>query len=109
MKKIIFMLLMASSTTYGTPSLETAMEYQHNEQYTQAITCFEEIIYNEPYNPNALFSLGCCYLALGDYTKAINSFDAILAHSPQTLPAMYNKAFTYKTMGDVATAIALYQ
>jgi tetratricopeptide (TPR) repeat protein len=103
------LLLLTSLTLQCTPSIETAMEYQQNEQFSQAIACFEEIVYNEPYNLNALFSLGCCYLALGDYTKALNSFNTIIAYSPQTLPALYNKAFTYKTMGDIDTAIALYQ
>jgi tetratricopeptide (TPR) repeat protein len=85
------------------------MEYQNNEQYTQAIACFEEIMHNQPHNLQALFSLGGCYLALGEYHKAINAFNTIITHNPQTLPALYNKAFTYKTMGDVDTAIELYQ
>jgi len=108
MKKIFFML-MISSTTFATPSLETAMEYQQNEQYPQAIACFHEIINSEPYNLQALFSLGGCYLALGQYNKALDAFNTIIKYSPQTLPALYNKAFTYKTMGDVDTAIELYK
>ncbi len=109
MKKIIFVLLMIASTTYPTPSIETAMEYQKNEQFPEAIASFEEIIKNEPYNLQAFFSLGSCYLALGQYNKALHAFNTIIQYSPQTLPALYNKAFTYKTMGDLDTAIALYK
>ena len=109
MKKIIFVLLMMTSTIHPTPLLETAIEYQKNEQFTQAISCFEEIVCNEPHNFSALFNLGCCYLALGQYNKALTAFDTILMYSPRTLPALYNKAFTYKTMGDLDTAITLYK
>ena len=109
MKKIVLMLVVTTSLTYPTPSIETAMEYQKNEQFTQAISCFEEIACNEPYNLSALFNLGCCYLALGQYKKALTAFDTIITYNPNTLPALYNKAFTYKTMGDIDTAIKLYQ
>lgn len=110
MKKIILILLIASShITHAIPSLETGMEYQKNEQFADAISCYEEIIHNEPYNISALFNLGCCYLAIGQGEKAIAAFDATITLNPQALPARYNKAFTYKTIGDIDTAIELYQ
>ncbi len=105
----LLLILSISTATYSTPSIETAIEYQQNEDFPQAISAFEEIVCNEPYNLSAFFSLGCCYLALGQYNKALTAFDTILAYSPHTLPALYNKAFTYKTMGDLDTAIALYK
>ncbi len=109
MKKTVLISLMFASAIYSTPSIETATEYQKNEQFPQAIDCFEEIVQNEPCNLSALFNLGCCYLALGQYNKALNAFDTILMYNPQILPALYNKAFTYKTMGDLDTAIDLYK
>lgn len=105
---IIFILLIVPSI-YCVPSLETAMEYQQNEQYDKAISCYEEIILNEPDNIQAHFNLGGCYLALGDYEKAIAAFDNTLALNAEALPALYNKAFTYKTMGNIDTAIELYK
>jgi tetratricopeptide (TPR) repeat protein len=109
MKKIIFIFLLSFFALHTTPSLETAMEYQTNEQFSDAISCFEEIINREPHNLQAYFSLGSCYLALGEYTKAIAAFNTVLAYHPDTPPALYNKAFTYKTMGDIDMAIELYQ
>lgn len=109
MKKIIFILLFSSFITHTVPSLETATEYQKNEQFNEAILCYEEIIRNEPHNINAYFSLGGCYLALGYYDKAIAAFDMVITMNPQAIPALYNKAFTYKTAGDLDTAIELYK
>ena len=110
LKQAILCLTIISTTScYPTPSIETATEYQTNEQFPQAIACFEEIIQNEPHNIQALFNLGSCYLALGQYTNALNAFDTIISYNPHILPAQYNKAFTYKTMGDLDTAIKLYQ
>src|SRR6266404_1006486 len=108
MKRIILLALI-STTLCAAPSLETAMEYQKNEQFVQAIACLEEILQSEPHNAQVLFNLGGCYLALGEYDKALNSFNMVIADNPNTLPARYNKAFTYKTMGDIDTAIELYQ
>ena len=108
-KKIVLTLLLSSFVTHTTPTIETGMAYQKNEQFTQAITCYEEIIDNEPYNISAMFNLGCCYLAIGNGEKAIELFNAVIKINPQALPALYNKAFTYKTMGKIDTAIELYQ
>ena len=109
-KKIIFLLsLMFPVFCYPIPLMETGMEYQKNEQFANAITCYKEIIDNEPYNISVMFNLGCCYLAIGHGEKAIAMFDTIIQLNPQALPALYNKAFTYKTIGDLDTAIELYK
>jgi len=109
MKKIIFILLFSSFIIHTTPSFETAMEYQKNEQFDKAISCYEEIISAQPYDINALFNLGCCYLALGYKDKSIAAFDAVIKINPQATPALYNKAFAHKTFGDIDTAIELYK
>ncbi|HLW73025.1 MAG TPA: tetratricopeptide repeat-containing glycosyltransferase family protein [Candidatus Babeliales bacterium] len=95
--------------TNATPSLETGMEYQKNEQFTQAITCYEEIIQSNPYNIQAMFNLGCCYLAIGQGEKAIAAFSYVTDLSPDALPAHYNKAFAHKTCGSVDAAIEGYK
>ena len=63
------LLLLSLLTTHTTPSMDKAMEYQKNEQFNEAISCYEEIVRNEHNNINALFNLGCCYLALGESAK----------------------------------------
>lgn len=108
-KKITLILLLSSLTIHAMPSLETGIEYQNNERYTDAITCYQEIICNEPYNIQAMFNLGCCYLALGEGEKAINAFNTVVQLNPEVLSALYNKAFTHKTMGDIDAAIKLYK
>ena len=108
-KIIIFLTLILPAICYTTPPIETGMEYQKNEQFTDAITCYEEIVRNDPDNISAMFNLGGCYLAIGNIEKALDSFNGVITISPDALPALYNKAFTYKTMGDLDTAIELYK
>lgn len=109
MKKIIIIALLHTIALHTTPSLETGIEYQKNEQFNAAISCYEEIITDEPYNINASFNLGCCHLAIGQYEKAIAAFNYVISLAPEALPAHYNKAFTYKTWGNMETAINLYK
>lgn len=109
MKIILHSLLITTFLCSAAPSYETAMEYQKNEQFTDAITCYEEITLHESHNANAWFNLGHCYLALGQGERAINAFNNVLRINPQALPAHYNKAFTYKTIGDLDAAIDLYK
>jgi tetratricopeptide (TPR) repeat protein len=103
------LLLLSTFIAHTTPSIETGMEYQKNEQFTEAINCYTTIVKNEPHNISAIFNLGCCYLALGDGEKALTAFDTVLRLNSQALPALYNKGFTHKTMGDINTAIEIYK
>lgn len=103
------LLLFIFIFTNATSSFETGLKYQKNEQFTDAIACYEEIIQQDPRDINALFNLGYCYLALGQYNKSITAYDNALAISPQIPTVLYNKGFTYKTAGDIDTAIALYK
>jgi hypothetical protein len=109
MKKTLLIILLSCSIAHTIPSIETAMEHQTNEQFANAITCYEEIIANEPYNLSAMFNLGCCYLAIGQGDKALAAFNNTIKLNPHALPALYNRAFTYKTIGDLDTAIELYK
>lgn len=108
-KTLISIILLSTFITHATPSIDTGMEYQKNEQFTDAITCYEEIIHADSRDISALFNLGCCHLALGNCEQALTAFDRIIELSPQAWPAVYNKAFTHKTMGDVDTAIEIYK
>ncbi len=110
MKKIILMgLLLQTLLTHPIPSMETAAEYQKNEQFAQAIACYEDILQHDPINLNAYFQAGCCYLAIGDKEKTINAFTKILEFNPDLLSVKYNLAYAHKTFGDLDTAIAMYQ
>lgn len=108
MKKIIISLLLYTAGTLTTSSIETAMEYQKNELYSQAIACYEKIVKDEPNNINAWFNLGNCYLAVCNKEKAVASFDNILKINPHSLSTLFNKAFTLKTFGDLDEAISIY-
>ena len=92
-------------TTYTIPSCETAMEYEKNEQFSDAIACYEELLAHEPSNADAWFNLGYCYLALGEGEKALKAFD-VVSHA---VPARYNAAYTHKTIGNLDEAIKRYK
>jgi len=109
MKKIIIILLTQINLLHPTPSMETAYEYQKNEQFTEAIACYEEIIENDPLELNAYFNLGSCYLNIGNQEKAVAAFSHILEVNPHAIAAQYNLGYTYKTFGDIDTAIETYQ
>ena len=108
MKKIILISLLISSLLNAT-SFETALNHQKNEQFLEAITCYEEIINNEPLEINAHFNLGCCYLAIGNKNAAIDSFSRVLEINPHAIAAQYNLGYAYKTFGDIETAIEIYK
>lgn len=109
MKKIIIILLLHANLLHPTPTLETASEYQKNEDFAQAITCYQEIINNDPFELNAYFNMGSCYLNMGDKDKAIAAFSHVLKINPHAIPAQYNLGYTYKTFGDLDTAIEIYK
>jgi tetratricopeptide (TPR) repeat protein len=89
--------------------LQTAADYQKNEQFNQAINCYEEIITHTKNDlVNSYFNAGCCYLAIGNKEKAIESFSRVLEISPRSVAAHYNLGYTYKTFGELDRAIAIY-
>ena len=102
-------MLIYAIPLHATPSLETGMEYQKGEQYTQAIACYEELLADNPVNINAYFSLGCCYLAIGNKEKTIAAFTKALQLDPHALAAKYNLGYAYKTFGEIDTAITIYK
>lgn len=108
MKKIILLILALSSLSHTT-TLDVALNHQKNEQFLDAIACYEEIISQDPEDFNAYFNLGCCHLAIGNRQNAIDAFAHILEIHPHAVPAQYNLGYTYKTFGDIDTAIELYK
>lgn len=101
---LLFLISFTSLLTYTLPSFETALTYQKNENFIEAIACYEEILLHEPKNADAWFNVGLCYLALGDGEKALDAFNTI----SHVLPAQYNAAYTHKTIGNLDKAIELY-
>lgn len=105
---ILFMHIIIPTLTHAT-TLDIALNHQKNEQFTEAINCFENIITQNPQDLNAYFNLGCCYLAIGNKEKAIAAFEHVLEIQPHTVPAEYNLGYAYKTFGDIDTAIEIYK
>lgn len=108
MKKIILITLLISSFAHAN-SFETALDHQKNEQFPQAIACYEEIITNNPVEINAHFNLGHCHLAIGNKQKAIDAFSRVIEINPHAIAAYYNLGYAYKTFGDIDTAIEIYK
>ena len=110
MKKILLLhFVLSTITTFATPNMETAQTYQKNEQFAQAIACYEEIIKNNPLELNAYFNMGSCHLTIGNKEEAIAAFSHILKINPHAIPAQYNLGYTYKTFGDLDKAIEIYK
>src|SRR5579871_1864275 len=97
---ILFMHIIISSLTHAT-TLDIALNHQKNEQFTEAINCFEKIIAQDPQDLNAYFNLGCCHLAIGNKEKACAAFEQVLEIHPHAFPAQYNLGYAYKTFGDI--------
>lgn len=110
MKKIILMLLLdAIIINCTTPTLDIGLEFQRNEQFLDAIVCYEEMIKNNSSDLNVYFNAGHCYLAIGNKEKAIEAFSHVLTLNPYAIPAKYNLGFTYKVFGDLDIAINIYK
>jgi tetratricopeptide (TPR) repeat protein len=109
MKRFILLLILITTITNTTPTIEMAAEYHKNEQFTDAIRCYEEITQQDPSNISALFSLGNCYLAVGLTDQAITAFKTIATVCPDAVAARHNLGYTYKTVGKTDEAIETYQ
>lgn len=109
MKKTILSLSLTSLIIYTSPTMEVGLHYQKNEQFDEAIKCYEEIISNNSSHIDAYFNAGCCYLTIGDKQKAIEAFSHILTLNSSAIAAKYNLGFSYKVFGDLETAIQIYQ
>src|SRR5205814_5531080 len=109
MKKIIIILSTYLHFIHPTPTMEMAHTYQKNEQFPEAIVCYEEIIKNDSLELNAYFNMGSCHLTIGNKEQAIAAFSHILEVNPYAIPAQYNLGYTYKTFGDLDTAIEIYK
>lgn len=107
MKKIILTSLLYSLIAH--PSIDQGITHKNNEDFAQAITCFQECVDANPYDINAIFQLGCCYLAIGEKEKAIAAFNTILRIDPNSIATKYNLGYTYKTFGNIDKAIELYK
>lgn len=108
-KTILSFLLFHSISALATPSMDQGMLHKNNEQFEQAIACFQECANNNPYDINGLFQLGCCYLAIGEKEKAIAAFTQVLEIDPSSIATKYNLGYTYKTFGEIDKAIELYK
>jgi tetratricopeptide (TPR) repeat protein len=108
-KKTLLLLLLTTLTIHATPSHQTATEYQKQEDFSNAIVCYESIVKTNPYDINAHFQLGYCYLAIGNKDKAVESFNTAMVLNPQELAIPYNIGYTYKTFGDLDKAIEMYK
>src|SRR5256885_6085541 len=89
----IILLTLSMATKAETTSLiETALEYKKNNQFADAISCYEKIIQDKPNNVEVLFNLGCCYFFMSNKDKSIAAFDEVIKKHPYLLDVLYNKA-----------------
>lgn len=110
MKKLFIFLCAFVFTMRATEiSYEHIMELQQNEQFEEAIMCYENFLQKNPNHVSALFNLGHCYLAIGKGLCAIEALESITNVYPYALPALYNSAYTRKTIGMIDEAIEMYK
>jgi len=89
--------------------LEKANAHKKQEQFSQAITCYQHVITQQPRNTAAYFGLGCSFLSIGKFDEAIDAFQYIINRSPHASAVRYNMAYTLKTAGRLNEAIDLYK
>ncbi len=110
MKKLSLLFpLITATNSHPQTLLEQGLEYQKNEQFKQATSCYKKIAHTDETYLSSLFNRGCCYLSVGKIEKALTCFNTILSISPNILPALYNTAYTLKTSGNIDAAIKLYK
>ncbi len=108
-KKIFFLCMLISEIIFPSNLLEKANDHKKQEQFNQAIACYQQVITQQPHDTAAYFNLGCSFLNIGKFDEAIDAFQHIINHSPHAYSARYNMAYTLKTAGRLNEAIDLYK
>lgn len=108
-KKIFFLSILISKIIFSSNLLEKANEHKKQEQFSKAITCYQQVITQQPHDTAAYFGLGCSFLNIGKFDEAIDAFQHIIKRSPHASSVRYNIAYTLKTAGRLDEAIDLYK
>lgn len=88
--------------------LKQAMQLQQDNQPNEAISLYQQILSDNPNNPDALHGLGLAYAQLKDITRAIQYLKKAVTASPKT-PAFHNNlGNAYKKTNQFEAALVHY-
>ncbi|TBU11404.1 hypothetical protein CWI38_0027p0050 [Hamiltosporidium tvaerminnensis] len=84
---------------YFEPKKLKALQYFKNNDYENAVKCFEEAISVAPSNTGLLFSYGCALLKNNNLNRAVSIFTEILLKDEKHYKASVNLANCYFELG----------
>lgn len=88
--------------------LEEAFAYQQNNQIQAAIVLFQDILAEQPNQPDALHGLGMAFAQLGEFPKAIVLLEQSVRLAPLVAEFHNNLANAYKAVGKTHDAMRHY-
>ncbi len=74
------------------------MEFQHAENYQQAIRYLKKSLKLDPKNVELQYEIAWCYEILNDYDSCIEFYKHIIDHSPYSMHAWYNLGCIYNKL-----------
>lgn len=84
--------------------------YLDTGRFAEAITLYQEVLRQEPENPDALMHMGTILLRGGHGEEALRSLDRALKGDPRSAHALWDKAQVQATLlGDTAGAIRTWE
>ncbi len=73
--------------------IEKGMEFEDNQEFYNAITCYEKAIEMEPENLTAMIKIGELYSYTHDIDKAMEIFNRVLQIDPKNRTALEYRLF----------------
>src|SRR3990170_3309610 len=71
--------------------LEQAFDLSENEEYTEALQCYDKVLSEDPKNVRALIDKGVTLQNLGRFKQSLTLYDKALKINPKNLDALINK------------------
>ncbi len=92
-----------------TDLLTTALQYHRSGQLTAAADLYQQVLQQQPQQPNALYFLGLLCHQGGDLAGAIAHYRQAIAVQPNYAEAHNNLGAALQQQGDLGTALTHYQ
>ena len=80
-----------------------------NEDYALAQKIAQELVKNDPADPNALIALAHAQFMLGDRAEATSNYDKAIEVAPKNTIALYSRGLVAQEQDDFETAKEFYE
>jgi protein O-GlcNAc transferase len=105
----LFKATLAVTTGLSAPFNNLAIIYKQQGNYSDAISCYNEVLRIDPLAADALVNRGNTYKEIGRVTEAIQDYMHAINFRPTMAEAHANLASAYKDSGHVEAAITSYK